>query len=57
MKFRVEVLDTTTTRREKVIEADSAEEAENIAYEQDWREWEIIGDETDAHIELVSEVD
>lgn len=53
--YRVKARDITTLLRETLIEADSPEEAREMAEEMDWREWDEIGRDTSAEIVCVED--
>lgn len=55
-KYRVEVLEQTTTTREQWFTAESEDDARYQAEGENWDAWDVIDSHTDIGIEMVEEV-
>jgi hypothetical protein len=56
-KYRVEIVEITTIRRETWIGADTEHEATEIALGQDWRGYSVLSHDVQTTIEFVEEND
>ena len=53
--FRVVVYEHSTVYREKVFEAETEDEARELAEAEDWRSWEEIDSSSDCYIDSIDE--
>ena len=57
-QFRIEVVYTDRKRVFKVFEADTDEDAQELAESEDWRTWDILdSDGSDTYIDSIEPID
>jgi hypothetical protein len=57
-RYRVEITEKTSTTREQWFEAETPEEAQELAEAEDWRTWQEVGStDVDTGVSMIEDAD